>query len=104
VDARIGLLQIVVAASIFLFDCCAARHFVLSVNNDDFDDLDEPQKLYQAPPTVKLRGMTNIPVVDETGEDYMYPSESFVPVSLPGVVMRCLKRLNRAPANTRPSR
>jgi hypothetical protein len=91
-------------ASAGRFDSCAALHFVLSVNNDNFDDLDEARKLYQAPPTVKLRGMTNIPVADETGEDDMYASESFVPVSLPGVVMRCLKRLNRAPANTRSSR
>ena len=45
-------------------------HFVLSVNNDGFDDL-ETRKLYQGPSTVKLRGMANIPVVDETDEDYI---------------------------------
>jgi hypothetical protein len=81
-----------------------AQHFVLSVKNDDFDDLDEARKLYQAPPTVKLRGMTNIPVVDETGEDYMYPSELFVPVSLLGGCHEMPEESNRAPANTRPSR
>jgi hypothetical protein len=82
----------------------AAQHFVLSVNNDDFDDLDEARKLYQVPPTVKLRGMANIPVVDETGEGLRV---SFRVVRARQLAWGCYEmpeELNRASANTRPSR
>ena len=41
-------------------------------------------------------------VVDESGEDYLYPAEYFVPVSLPVAVVRDLEDASvvQGPANT----
>jgi hypothetical protein len=61
--------------------------FVLCVRNGGSDDL-EPRKVYQL-----LRDQTAVSeglvrVIDESGEDYLYPAEYFVPVRLPIAIAR----------------
>jgi len=61
--------------------------FVLCIRNHGADDL-EPRKVYQvlADRAAAREGYAR--VIDESGEDYLYPAEYFVPVRLPVAVSR----------------
>jgi len=60
----------------------AVIRFVLCIRNDGCDDL-ELRKVYQviADPDASEEGY--IRIIDESGEDYLYPTDYFVPVELP---------------------
>lgn len=84
----------------------AVARFVLCVRNDGSEDL-EPRKVYQTllDRTADREGYLR--VIDESGEDYLYPKEYFVPVNLPAAVVRELEspkgvqvRANTAPQPT----
>ena len=60
----------------------ADRRFVLCVKNDDCDDL-ERRKVYRVIPDEKAEKDGYIRVIDESGEDYLYPSSYFVRLQLP---------------------
>ena len=61
--------------------------FVLCVRNDGSDDL-EPRKVYQVLADRDGTREGYLRVIDESGEDYLYPAEYFVPVRLPVVIAR----------------
>ncbi len=60
----------------------ADRRFVLCVKNDDCDDL-EKRKVYRMIPDEKAEKDGYVRVIDESGEDYLYPASYFVRVQLP---------------------
>jgi hypothetical protein len=55
--------------------------FVLCVRNDDADDL-EPRKVYQVLRDRSAAREGYARVIDESGEDYLYPAYYFVPVKV----------------------
>lgn len=57
--------------------------FVVCVNNSDYPASLELRKLYQVIPNAAAAKLHQIRVVDESGEDYLYPTKYFVAVSLP---------------------
>lgn len=57
------------------------RRFVLCIRNDECEDL-ELRKIYQVLPDKKSSQDGYLRIVDESGEDYLYPESYFVPVSL----------------------
>lgn len=63
--------------------------FVLCIRNDGCDDL-EPRKVYQliSDPDGAEEGYFR--VIDESGEDYLYPAAYFVPIELPTDAVRAL--------------
>ncbi len=63
--------------------------FVLCVGNDDCDDL-EVRKIYQVLPDQEATQEGYLRVIDESGEDYLYPADCFVPVELPDAVAKTL--------------
>jgi hypothetical protein len=55
--------------------------YVLCVNNDGYPVSLERMKLYQVLPDERSeRGLLR--VIDESGEDYLYPASRFVPVDI----------------------
>ena len=60
----------------------ADLRFVLCVKNDDCDDL-EKRKVYRVISDEKAEKDGYIRVVDESGEDYLYPATYFVRLHLP---------------------
>lgn len=58
------------------------RDFVLCIRNDECEDL-EFRKVYQVLPDKVAAKDGYLRVVDESGEDYLYPESYFVPVALP---------------------
>jgi len=56
--------------------------FALCVRNDDCDDL-EQRKIYRLIPDETAAKDGYVRVVDESGEDYLYPGSYFIIVKLP---------------------
>ena len=63
--------------------------FALCVRDDGSEDL-EQRKLYQVLPDREAAREGYLRIVDESGEDYLYPSELFVAVQLPAAIARRL--------------
>ena len=70
----------------------ARSAFVLCVRNDDADDL-EVRKVYQVLPDRAATREGMVRLIDESGEDYLYPAEYFVPVRLPAMAARQLQTM-----------
>ena len=75
--------------------------FALCVEDGGLEDL-EARKLYQVLPDREAAREGYIRVVDESGEDYIYPSDLFVQVRLPAAVVRRLR--GSARTSTRANR
>lgn len=56
--------------------------FVVCLRNEGAEDL-EIAKVYQAIPDDDATGKGFVRVIDESGEDYLYPEAFFAPVEIP---------------------
>ena len=65
--------------------------FVICVQNDEYPASLETRKIYQEVPDPDA-GPDLIRVIDESGEDYLFPRDLFVPVELSGEVKAALLR------------
>ena len=63
--------------------------FVLCIRNEECEDL-EPRKLYQMLPDESAAADGYIRVIDESGEDYLYPQAYFLPIELPKAAEKAL--------------
>ena len=63
--------------------------FVICIRNEDCEDL-EPRKVYQVLPDETAAGDGYIRVIDESGEDYLYPEDYFLPIELPQAAAKVL--------------
>jgi hypothetical protein len=61
----------------------AHAQFVICVRNDDYAASLELRKVYRALPDPEASSHQMLRVIDESGEDYLYPSDCFVAVELP---------------------
>jgi hypothetical protein len=68
----------------------AERQFALCIKNDDCEDL-EKRKIYQILPDSDAAKDGYIRVVDDSGEDYLYPESYFIHVHLPQEVHDALR-------------
>jgi hypothetical protein len=75
--------------------------FALCMEDGGMEDL-EARKVYQTLPDREAKREGYVRIIDESGEDYIYPADLFVPVKLPAAVARRLR--NRAAVSTRPPR
>ena len=60
--------------------------FVVCLNNKDYPASLELHKIYQIIPDEKIETDGEMRVIDESGEDYIYPAEWFVAVEVPAAV------------------
>lgn len=56
--------------------------FAICVTNEGYDDL-EVWKVYRVLRDTKADGVGCLRVIDESGEDYLYPADRLVAVDLP---------------------
>jgi len=63
--------------------------FVICIGNQNADDL-EVWKVYQILPDELAAQDDYLRVIDESGEDYLYPAGYFVPIELPERAERLL--------------
>jgi len=67
----------------------AKKRYLLCVRNEGAEDL-EPRKVSEQLPDARAAKDGYVRVVDESGEDYLYPSGYFVAVDLPREAERAL--------------
>lgn len=58
-------------------------NFVVCINNQDYPASLEVRKIYQVIPDIRAAEHQYIRVIDESGEDYLYPVAYFVPIAFP---------------------
>jgi hypothetical protein len=63
--------------------------FVLCIRNEDCEDL-EPRKIYQVLPDESSADDGYIRVIDDSGGDYLYPQDYFVPIEVPRAAQKAL--------------
>jgi len=61
----------------------AEPQFVVCVKNKQYGASLELRKLYQVVPDEGAAKHRQLRVIDESGEDYLYPEDYFFPVDLP---------------------
>lgn len=66
------------------------KELVIFVKNDGYDVSLERRKLYVSIADSAAEKHGQVRVVDESGEDYLYPQEFFVAVELPQAIRRAV--------------
>ena len=64
------------------------QRFALCVRNDGYEASLERRKVYRVLPDADAAGHKQVRIVDESGEDYLYPSNYFRSIELPVAVRR----------------
>ena len=59
------------------------KNFVVCVKNEGYPASLELRKIYEVVPDAASAEHQLIRVIDESGEDYLYPADYFVPIELP---------------------
>lgn len=73
----------------------AEHQFVVCVENGSYVASLEKRKIYRALPDPEAAVHQLIRVIDESGEDYLYPVNYFLPISLPEPVAQALALADR---------
>jgi hypothetical protein len=68
----------------------AQRQLVVCVKNEGFEVSLERRKIYVSIADEQAQSHRLIRVIDESGEDYLYPQRMFMPISLPQTVRRAV--------------
>lgn len=66
------------------------NEFVICVQNDGYEVSLEKRKLYEKLPDKKSENHGLVRVIDESGEDYLYPSKYFITIKLPAQVEQAI--------------
>lgn len=67
----------------------AQKHkYVICVSNRGYSAALEVRKVYRLVPDPAMASRGLVRVVDESGEDYVYPQKFFVPIEVPGEAKR----------------
>ena len=66
--------------------------FIICVSNHEYDASLELWKVYRAIGDDPAMKRDLVRVIDESGEDYLFPSDHFVPIALPKVVRDAMMR------------
>ena len=66
--------------------------FVVCINNEGYPASLELHKIYRAVPDKNAAADDDLRVIDESGEDYIYPASYFAPIKVPAAVEESLLR------------
>jgi hypothetical protein len=64
--------------------------FVICIRNDDYPASLEKRKIYVQIPDTEAEKHHHIRVIDESGDDYLYPEAYFKTIELPDEVKRTI--------------
>lgn len=68
----------------------ATKQLVICLDNSGYEVSLERRKIYVALPDPRAEKLRRIRVVDESGEDYLYPQEYFVAIALPQPIRKAV--------------
>jgi hypothetical protein len=66
------------------------HHFVVCIDNTNYKAALELRKIYETIPDDEAARLGLTRVIDESGEDYLYPEGYFVPIDLPRKLERAM--------------
>ena len=69
------------------------KHFVVCVRNDEYEGALELRKIYEVLDDADAEPHELIRVIDESGEDYLYPREWFLAIELPQNVEEAISEI-----------
>jgi hypothetical protein len=68
------------------------RQFFVCVQNEGYEASLELHKIYRSQPDEEAKRDGDLRIIDESGEDYLYPADWFVAIDLPQPVEQSLLR------------
>jgi hypothetical protein len=71
--------------------------YVLCIKNQGYSASLEVRKVYEALPDAEAEQHGMLRVVDESSEDYLYPRDFFVPISLPKAAQAAFPGAGQSP-------
>jgi hypothetical protein len=66
--------------------------FVVCINNEGYPVSLELHKIYRVVPDKNAAADDDLRVIDESGEDYLFPASYFAPIKVPAAVEESLLR------------
>lgn len=72
------------------------RHFAVCIRNDEYEESLELRKIYEVLEDSFAETHNMIRVIDEEGEDYLYPQEWFLRIELPRNIEQAITGLVHA--------
>lgn len=73
-------------AEVHWYEAHCIGKFVICIGNDDYPASLELRKIYQVIPDTHAAEHQRLRIVDEFGEDYVYPADYFITIELPKAV------------------
>ena len=67
-----------------------AKQFVVCLKNRGYEVSLERRKIYQVLPDPEAAKHNQLRVIDDSGEDYLYPQSFFAPIELPRPIRRAV--------------
>ena len=71
--------------------------FAICVNNTEYPASLEIHKVYRVLPDLEAEKHGDVRLIDESGEDYLFPAEYFVLIEPPVEAVRALNRMYARP-------
>ncbi|MBV6418122.1 MAG: hypothetical protein CMLOHMNK_02906 [Steroidobacteraceae bacterium] len=66
------------------------KRFAVCIRNKGYEVALEPRKIYQVLADADAARHEQLRVIDESGEDYLYPESYFAPITLPQSLRRAV--------------
>jgi hypothetical protein len=67
------------------------KRFVVCLRNEGYEVSLEPRKIYQVLPDADAAKHKQLRVIDESGDDYLYPQKLFALIELPQSIRRAVQ-------------
>jgi len=69
-----------------------APRFAICINNSEYPASLELHKIYRVLPDQDAQADGDMRIIDESGEDYLFPADYFIPINLPQTAIRVLNK------------
>lgn len=66
----------------------SSTRFVVCIANDGYETSLQRNKIYAVLEDAEAAGDGDVRIIDDTGEDYLYPARWFVPIEVPDTVQK----------------
>ncbi|MBM3123893.1 MAG: hypothetical protein FJZ87_02335 [Chloroflexi bacterium] len=78
----------------------SSTQFAICIKNTEYPASLELHKIYRVLPDKEAQADGDMRIIDESGEDYLFPADYFIPIELPQTIVRALnKSFMRTPAH-----
>ncbi|MGC1375607.1 MAG: hypothetical protein WA821_05255 [Anaerolineales bacterium] len=75
-----------------------APKFAICIDNSEYPASLEIHKIYRVLPDVEAQADGDMRIIDESGEDYLFPADYFLPINLPQPIAQVLNKSFAQPA------